>query len=75
MNLVHPPGGRGGQGVPALMSLYTGDNADCLTRGRLVCALCVILAYALPMSGLPYVCLDCYLIVIKLRLPMLAHRV
>ena len=57
------------------MSLYIGDNADCLTRGRLVCALCVILAYALPMSGPPYVCLDCYLIVIKLRLPMLAHRV
>ena len=35
------------------MSLYIGDNADCLTRGRLsylVCALCVILAYALPVS-------------------------
>ena len=50
VNLVPPQGGVRGRGRPALMSLYIGDNADCLTRGRLVCALCVILAYALPVS-------------------------
>ena len=56
------------------MSLYIGDNADCLTRGRLS-SVCLVPGLCLAYVWPAHVCLDCYLIVIKLRFPMLAHRV
>jgi hypothetical protein len=61
VNLVPSQGGGAGEGGPALLSIYIGDNADCLTEGRLssVCSCALCLPYALPMPAycLPCVCL------------------
>jgi hypothetical protein len=65
VNLVPSQGGGAGEGGgPALLSIYIGDNADCLTEGRLssVCSCahacpmpCLCLPTVCLVSGLPYV--------------------